>query len=101
MNSPQTKAHQEQIKQRLNRLTSTKKAFNKAQQKADALKRQYHRSAFLVLYGHNQNRNQLTQQEIAALRNTIQYAKRLFMTKRAIGNTLNANTTRLVLSKIN
>ena len=95
-------AGHQQIKQRLNRLTNAKKAFNNAQRKADALKRQYHKAAFLVLYGHNQNRNSMTQQEINALRNTIQYAKRAFMLKRTLSKTpLNNNSIREILSRVN
>lgn len=100
MNSPTTKAQHEQLKQRLNRLTHAKKAFNKAQRNADSLRRQYHRAAFLTLYGHNQNRNSLTNQERTALRTMIRRAQRVFMMKRVLSRTLNPNTVYRIINNI-
>jgi hypothetical protein len=80
--------HVEQLKQRLNRATHAKKAYNNAQRKANALKREYHKAAFLLMYGQNQpNRNSLTQQEITAIRNLMQNAKRVFMAHRVLNKT--------------
>jgi hypothetical protein len=93
MNSPVTKAQHEQMKQRLNRLTHAKKAFNKAQ-------RQYHRAAFFVLYGRNENRNSLTNQERAGLRAMIRRAQRVFMTKRVLSRSLNPNTMYRIINNI-
>lgn len=82
----------QQVKQKLNRATHAKKAYNNAQRKANALKRQYHKAAFLVLYNQNQpHRNSLSLQEIAAIRNLMQNAKRVFMTKRVLGKTVLVN----------
>ena len=82
----------EHTKQRLNRVTHAKKAYNNAMKKANALKRQYHKAAFLVLYNQNQpHRNGLTQQEVAAIRNLMQNARRVFMTRRVLGKTALVN----------
>jgi hypothetical protein len=84
--------HVEQLKQKLNRVTHAKKAYDNAQRKANALKRQFHKAAFLTLYNQNQpHRNNLTQQEITAIRNLMQNAKRIFMTKRVLGKTILVN----------
>lgn len=85
--------HQEQqLKQRLNRATHASKAYHNAQRKANVLKRQYHKAAFLVLYGRNQpNRNGLIQQEVTAIRNMMRNAKRMFMTRRVLGKTVLVN----------
>lgn len=92
----------EQVKQRLNRVTHAKKVYNNAQRKANALKRQYHKAAFLVLYNQNQpHRNGLTQQEIAAIRNLMQNARRVFMTKRVLGKTvLSNNMSRRIMNNL-
>lgn len=100
MNSPVTKAQHEQLKQRLNRLTHAKKAFNKAQRTANSLRRQFHRAAFLTLYGRNENRNSLTNQERASLRNLIRRAQRGFMAKRVLSRSLNPNTMYRILNTI-
>lgn len=100
MNSPVTKAQHEQLKQRLNRLTHASKAFNKAQRTANSLRRQFHRAAFLALYGRNENRNSLTNQERAGLRNMIRHARRVFMTKRVLSRSLNPNTMYRILNTI-
>lgn len=85
--------HQEQQqKQRLNRATHASKAYHNAQRKANALRRQYHKAAFLVLYGRNQpNRNGLIQQEVTAIRNMMRNAKRMFMARRVLGKTVLVN----------
>ena len=84
----------EQVKQKLNRVTHAKKAYDNAMRKANALKRQYHKAAFLTLYNQNQpHRNGLTQQEVTAIRNLMQNAKRVFMTKRVLGKTVLVNNT--------
>lgn len=81
--------HVEHVKQKLNRVTHAKKAYNNAQRKATALKRQYHKAAFLLIYNQNQpHRNSLTQQEVVAIRNMIQNAKRMFMINRVLGKTV-------------
>ena len=92
----------QQVKQKLNRVTHAKKAYNNAQRKANALKRQYHKAAFLVLYNQNRpNRNGLTQQEVAAIRNVMQNAKRVFMTRRGLGKTaLVNNVSRRIMNNI-
>jgi hypothetical protein len=92
----------QQVKQKLNRVTHAKKAYNNAQRKANALKRQYHKAAFLVLYNQNRpNRNGLTQQEVAAIRNVMQNAKRVFMTRRVLGKTaLVNNVSRRIMNNI-
>ena len=92
----------EQVKQRLNRVTHAKKVYNNAQRKANALKRQYHKAAFLVLYNQNQpHRNGLTQQEVAAIRNLMQNARRVFMTKRVLGKTvLSNNMSRRIMNNL-
>jgi hypothetical protein len=89
---------EQQVKQKLNRVTHAKKAYNNAQRKANALKRQYHKAAFLVLYNQNQpHRNSLTQQEVAALRNLMQNVKRMLMTNRVLGK---AGLPKNMLNKI-
>jgi hypothetical protein len=92
----------EHAKQRLNRVNHAKKAYNIAQKKANALKRQYHKAVFLALYGQNQpHRNSLMQHEIAALRNVIRTAKRNLMANRVLSKTiLPPNMTRLIMSKV-
>ena len=100
MNSPVTKAQHEQLKQRLNRLTHAKKAYNKAQRTANSLRRQFHRAAFLTLYGRNENRNVLTNQERTGLRNLIRRAQRGFMAKRVLSRSLNPNTMYRILNTI-
>jgi hypothetical protein len=85
----------QQVKQKLNRVTHAKKAYNNAQRKANALKRQYHKAAFLVLYNQNQpHRNGLTQQEVIAIRNLMQNARRTFMVNRVLGKTVLPNNMR-------
>jgi hypothetical protein len=85
----------EQVKQKLNRVTHAKKAYNNAQRKANALKRQYHKAAFLVLYNHNQpHRNGLTQQEVIAIRNLMQNARRTFTVNRVLSKTVLPNNIR-------
>jgi hypothetical protein len=82
----------QQVKQKLNRATHAKKAYNNAQRKANALKRQYHKAAFLVLYNQDQpHRNSLSLHEVAEIRNLMQNAKRVFMTKRVLGKTVLVN----------
>ena len=100
MNSPVTKAQHEQLKQRLNRLTHASKAYKKAQRTANSLRRQFHRAAFLTLYGRNENRNVLTNQERAGLRNLIRRAQRGFMAKRVLSRSLNPNTMYRILNTI-
>jgi hypothetical protein len=79
----------QQLKQRLNRAAHASKAYHNAVKKANALKRQYHKAAFLVLYNRNQpHRNTLTQQEITAIRNMMQNARRMFMSNRVLGKTV-------------
>ena len=83
------------MKQKLNRVTHAKKAYNNAQRKANALKRQYHKAAFLVLYNQNQpHRNGLTQQEFIAIRNLMQNARRTFTVNRVLGKTVLPNNIR-------
>jgi hypothetical protein len=85
----------EHVKQKLNRVTHAKKAYNNAQRTANALKRQYHKAAFLVLYNKNQpHRNGLTQQEVAAIRNMKRNARRSFMVNRVLGKTVLPNNIR-------
>ena len=89
----------EQLKQRLNRASHASKAYHNAVKKANALKRQYHKAAFLVIYGRNQpNRNSLTRQEINSIRNLMQNAGRMFMAQRVLGKTVLVNnvTRRIV-----
>jgi hypothetical protein len=77
------------VKQKLNRLTNAKKAYNNAQRKANALKRQYHKAVFLTIYNQNQpHRNSLTQAEVAHVRNVVQHMKRLFMAKRVLNKSV-------------
>jgi hypothetical protein len=85
----------EHVKQKLNRVTHAEKAYKNAQQKANALKRQYHKAAFLVLYNQNQpHRNGLTQQEVIAIRNLKRNARRTFMVNRVLGKTVLPNNIR-------
>lgn len=93
---------EQQLKQRLNRATYAKKAYNNAQRKANALKRQYHKAAFMILYNQNQpHRNGLTRQEINSIRNLMRNAKRMFMARRVLGKTpLVNNMTRRVMNNL-
>ena len=87
--------HFEHVKQKLNRVTHAEKAYNNAQRKANALKRQYHKAAFLVLYNKNHpHRNGLTQQEVIAIRNLKRNARRILMANRVLGKTVLPNNIR-------
>jgi hypothetical protein len=93
---------EQQLKRRLNRATHASKAYHNAQRKANVLKRQYHKAAFLVLYNQNRpNKNSLTQHEVTAIRNMMRNAKRLFMARRVLGKTvLVNNTSRRVMNNL-
>lgn len=92
MSSPRTRAQHQQTKQLLNRLTHAKRAYNNAQRKALALKRQYHKAAFLFLYGQNQpHRTNLIQAEVQAIRNIIPRVRTAYMSNRVLSRSLPRN----------
>ena len=95
------KAQTEQLKQYFNRFTHSKKAYNNAQRKADALRREYHKVAFFILYGQNQpHRNHLTQAEVQSIRNNMRNFQRAFMATRTLSRFLPANMTRKIMHNI-
>jgi hypothetical protein len=80
------------LRQRVNRLMHAKREFEKA-------KRQYHKAAFLVLYGENQNRNHLTRHEENIIRQGIPGMKRAYMANRVLTRFLPASLRRNILQK--
>jgi hypothetical protein len=91
-----------QLKQSFNRLTHAKKAHNVAQRRADKLRREYLKAAFILLYGQNQpHRNELTQAEVGHIRLAMNEFKRAFMAHRVIsGRILPRHLTHNIIKSI-
>lgn len=92
--SPGTVAQHTMLRQRVNRLMHAKKEFEKA-------RRQYHKAAFLVLYGENKNRNHLTYQEEAIIRQGIPGMKKAYMANRVLSRFLPTNLRSRILRNAN
>jgi len=80
----------ELIKQRVNALMHAKREYEQAS-------RQYHKAAFMLLYGENKNRNHLTENEKNIIRRGIITMKRAFMANRVMSKSLPASLRRNIL----
>ena len=92
--TPLNVAQHTMLRQRVNRLMYAKREFEKA-------KRQYHKAAFLVLYGENKNRNHLTRQEENIIRHGIPGMKRVYMANRVLSRFLPTSLRRNILRRGN
>jgi hypothetical protein len=93
--------NREQFKQRIDRLVHSKKEYDKSARKTATFKREYIKSALVLLYGRNdETRNSLLPAEIHELKKLIRDAKAVFHVKRSFThlprNMRNEITARMV-----